>query len=152
VAQKLVDASYLAAVVPSMKPFSLPVYESYKVIPVNDINDVEAFECKEDFVIFGAGKTGMDACNHLMRKGVDPKAIRWIVPNDSYIIDRDYAFGTAERIIDGGQYPMDANVVPKNAKCATLSREEYAALKRVNIVRKGRVEEVNKYTIKLKGG
>jgi hypothetical protein len=85
-----------------MKPFALPVYESYKVIPVNDINDVEAFKCKEDFIIFGAGKTGMDACNHLMRKGVDPKAIRWIVPNDSLIIDRDYAFGTAERIIDGG--------------------------------------------------
>jgi hypothetical protein len=112
-----------------MRPFPLPVAKGFKVIPVNDINDVESFKHKDDFIILGAGKTGMDACNHLMRNGVDPKAIRWIVPNDSYIIDRDYTFLGAPRIIDGGCYPLDKNVIPLNNKCATLSREEYTALK-----------------------
>lgn len=128
--EKIVDASYLTGVVPSMRPFPFPVAEGHKVIPVNDITDVKSLAHREDFIIMGAGKTGMDACNHLMREGVAPEHIRWIVPNDSFIIDRDYTFLDAPKsVIEGGMYPLDANVWPKNVKCAVLSREEYLALK-----------------------
>ena len=152
VRNKLVDASYLTGVVPSMRPVPFPVAEGMKVVPVNAIADLKQHANCKDFIILGAGKTGMDACNHLLRNGVDCKNIRWIVPNDSFIIDRDYAFGTASPVIAGGIYPLDRKVEPKNWKCATLSREEYHALKTVNIVRKGRVTEVTKYSLIMKGG
>jgi len=75
-----------------MRPFPHPVAEGHTVISVNEIADVKAFAHRDDFIIMGGGKTGMDACGHLMSEGVDPKHIRWIVPNDPYIIDRDGAF------------------------------------------------------------
>ena len=81
----------------------------------------------------------MDAITHLVRSGTDPNKIKWIMPNDSLLLDRDWMFGGKPTIIKGGCYPFDAKIPPKNAKCATLSREEYQMCKSVNIIRKGRI-------------
>ena len=40
------------------------------------------------YVIVGAGKTGMDACLWLLANDVDPHAITWIMPRDSWMLDR----------------------------------------------------------------
>jgi len=68
----------------------------------------------------------MDGVSYLVKNGIDPNKIRWIMPNDSYIIDRDWYFnGSSTTVIKGGVYPFNANIEPRNSKCATLSREEY---------------------------
>ena len=38
--------------------------------------------------MIGAGKTAMDTCCWLVDNGVDPDAIRWIRPRDSWTNDR----------------------------------------------------------------
>lgn len=67
---KLVDASYLTGVVPSTRPPPFPIADGMDFRPVNGIADVKALADRDDFVIIGAGKTGMDAVNHLLREGV----------------------------------------------------------------------------------
>ena len=39
-------------------------------------------------MVIGAGKTGMDACIWLLENGADPDRIRWIVPRDSWVLNR----------------------------------------------------------------
>ncbi len=40
------------------------------------------------FVVIGAGKTAMDACVWMLDNGVDPDRITWIVPRDSWVLNR----------------------------------------------------------------
>ena len=40
-------------------------------------------------MIVGGGKTGIDAVLHLLDHGLSPDKIVWIVPNDSWFINRD---------------------------------------------------------------
>ena len=42
-----------------------------------------------EYVIVGGGKTGIDAVLHLLDHGLHPDRICWIVPNDSWFINRD---------------------------------------------------------------
>ncbi len=70
---KLVDASYLTGVVPSMRKPPFPIADGMDVRPVNGIADVKAIADKDDFVIIGAGKTGMDAVNFLLCADVAPE-------------------------------------------------------------------------------
>ena len=46
-------------------------------------------ESYSEYVIVGGGKTGIDAVLHLLDHGVNPDKISWIVPNDSWFINRD---------------------------------------------------------------
>lgn len=129
-----------------------PVCETRTVIPINGINDVSSFSDDNDFIIIGAGKTGMDGICHLLKNGVDKSRIRWIMPSDSYIYDRNGLFGTEEEVIKGSCYPFDIKVKATKNKAATLSRKEYAMVKTVTIIRKGRVSEIQHDTMVLKEG
>jgi hypothetical protein len=40
------------------------------------------------FVVLGGGKTAMDTCVWLVQSGADPDAITWVVPRDSWLINR----------------------------------------------------------------
>ena len=40
-------------------------------------------------MIVGGGKTGIDGVLHLLDHGLSPDKIVWIVPNDSWFINRD---------------------------------------------------------------
>ncbi len=42
------------------------------------------------YVVVGAGKTGIDACLWLLERGVDPDVITWVVPRDSWLLNRRY--------------------------------------------------------------
>ena len=66
-------------------------------------------------MIIGAGKTGMDAVSYLVKNGIDPDKIRWIMASDSYIIDRDGSFEGKPPIIKGGVYPFNINIEPKDS-------------------------------------
>ena len=94
----------------------------------------------------------MDAICHLIKNGIDSEKIRWIMPSDSYIYDRDALFGTAKEIIKGSCYPFDVNVEAKRNAAATLSRAEYRIVQTTNIIRKGRVSEVKHDHMVLRDG
>ena len=50
-------------------------------------------------MIVGGGKTGIDGVLHLVDHGLSPDKIVWIVPNDSWFINRDL-FTYDENILD----------------------------------------------------
>ncbi len=86
VRERVVDATYLQTTVPSMRP---PPYELGDGVDCVPPNDLPAFAAGRDrFVIIGAGKTGIDACLWLLRNNIPPERLTWIMPRDSWLMDR----------------------------------------------------------------
>jgi hypothetical protein len=129
----------------------------------------------------GAGKTGVDACLWLLEHGIAPEAIRWIVPRDAWLQDRAnvqpgeaflaQTFGSfvtqmetivqatsaldlLHRLEAAGQLlRLDPAVEPTMYRCATISRDELAALRTIpNVVRLGRVQRIERERIVLEHG
>lgn len=178
-AKKIVDATYMNVTVPAQRPPKFVVEQGARSIPPNDLPRA-AVEHKH-FVIVGAGKTGMDACLFLLEIGVDPAAITWVMPNDSYVFDRrsvnpgrkltdpiltgrmevlNAVFEATslddffQRVVDYGQLlQFDPGVRPTHFRCATVTKMELEQLRRIsNIVRLGRVESVSPDHMTLTGG
>ena len=84
-ADKLVDATYMNVQVPSTTKPKYTIADGVQCVPLNDLVRVTA---PRDYVIIGAGKTGMDAVLFLLANAVDPQRIRWIMPRDSWLLDR----------------------------------------------------------------
>ncbi len=136
----------------------------------------------ERYVVVGAGKTGMDACLWLLKNGVDPNGITWIMPRDSWMLDRASiqpgaalsdnsalgffaqqveAIAKADSIEDlferlnasGHLLRLEDDIRPTMFRCATVTRLELEQLRRIeNIVRLGRVQRIDSDTIVLDGG
>ena len=167
-ARRVVDATHMNVSVPSTHPPSYEVGDGLRCVPLNDLPRVEA--PPDGFTIIGGGKTAMDACLWLLATGVDPDAIRWIRPRDSWLLDRANiqpldlfdttieAFATqteqiaAARSIDdlfdrleqaGSLLRIDPEVRPTMYRCATVTRDELDQLRRIeNVVRLGRVARI----------
>jgi cation diffusion facilitator CzcD-associated flavoprotein CzcO len=86
VRHKVVDARYLESSIPATHTPTFTVDEGARVIPVNEL--VHCEHPAGGYVVIGAGKTGMDACNWLLDNGVDPGDISWVRPRDPWVIDR----------------------------------------------------------------
>jgi hypothetical protein len=178
VKQRIVDATYLRAVVPSMRPAPYAVAPGIDCIPPNEL---PRYGARERYVIVGAGKTGMDVCLWLLRHGVSPDRLTWIMPRDSWLIDRatlqpgptfikqfrdsygatleaieaatsiDDLFGRLEAA--GTLLRLDPSIQPKMYRCATVSQPEYDQLRRIqDIVRMGHVQRIEPTTIQLDEG
>ena len=131
---------------------------------------------RDHFTIVGAGKTGMDACLWLIRRGVSPDRLRWIMPRDSWLMNRanvqpgtvfaeqlrtslatrTQAIFTATSIDDlfarleetRNLLRIDRNVQPTMYHCAIVSDPELEQLRRIeDVVRLGHVQEVQRDTI-----
>ncbi len=168
-AAKVVDATYMNVRVPSMTPANYEVAEGVPHIALNDLP--KTAEPPDGYVIVGAGKTAMDACLWLLANGVDPDAITWITPRDSWILDRakiqpgpvfwDDTLGTAaanvkasaeatsvddlfERLEAAGSLlRIDPSVEPTMYRCATCTEAEIEQLRRIrNVARLGRVQRI----------
>ncbi|QUR67839.1 NAD(P)/FAD-dependent oxidoreductase [Mycobacterium spongiae] len=178
VKKRVVDATYLRAIVPSMRP------APYSVAPGTDCiapNELPKFTTRDRYVIVGAGKTGIDVCLWLLRHDVSPDKLTWIMPRDSWLIDRatlqpgptfidqfrsSYgatleAIGEAssaedlfERLESAGTLlRLDPSVRPRMYRCSTVSHRELEQLRRVrDIVRKGHVHSIEPTTIVLDDG
>ena len=85
-ANKVVDATYMHVAVPSMREPSYAVSSEAECVPPNQLPRVSGQF--QRYVVVGAGKTGMDACLWLLKNEVDPVAITWIMPRDSWMLDR----------------------------------------------------------------
>lgn len=175
---RVVDATYLQVVVPAMRR---PPYEvtGAKCITPNDLAKIS--RPFNNYTVVGAGKTGIDACLWLLKAGVPPSQITWIMPRDSWLLDRA-AFQTggefvarnrgfiknqAEAVMAahsvedlflrlekcGHLLRLSDKVWPKMYRCATVSLAEFEQLKSIeNVVRMGRVKSISADQIVLDSG
>jgi len=177
-ATTLVDATYMKVSVPSQRPPAYTVAEDVHCAPLNDLPKIE--QPADGYVVIGAGKTGADACLWLLKNGVDPTDIRWVMPRDSWYLDRktiqpgEFFEGTAERFIaqfrhiaesdsiadlfvrleaDGILLRLSADVDPTMYRCSTMTGAELDQLRRIpNVIRLGRVQRIGATEIVLDGG
>ncbi len=178
-AGKIVDATYMHVTVPAMREPPYAVDPGVHCEAPNALPEVSAEY--NDFVVVGAGKTGMDACLFLLKNGLPAERIRWVMPRDSWLLDRaniqpgklfassigrgfarqNEAMAAATSIDDlfarveaaGQLLRFDTNIKPTMYRCATVTQSELQALRSIpNIVRKGRVSHISAQTITLKQG
>lgn len=178
-ATKVVDATYMNVTVPSIRPPSYAVDPDVVCKPPNALPKVTGEF--EHYVVIGAGKTGMDACLFLLKNGVSAENIAWVMPRDSWILDRKNIqpgelfsgsigrlftdqlqdFAQASDIQDlfarveqhGGLLRIDPTITPTMYRCATVTEAELEQLRRItNIIRLGRVKQIERTSIKLDEG
>jgi hypothetical protein len=180
VRKKIVDATYMNVTVPVMREPPYDVTDGIRCVALNELASLHA-PCS-GYVVIGAGKTGMDACLWLLQNQVNPDLITWIMPRDSWLLDRaaiqpDGApakqasaesailpmktIAAAESIdalfegleATGALLRLDPSVRPTMYRCATVTRAELEQLRRIrNVVRKGRVQRITSTEIVLDGG
>ncbi len=178
-AKTTVDATYSQVTVPSMRPPEYDVAAGVRCVPPNALTTIH--DSPAGYVVVGAGKTGMDACLWLLAAGVSADAITWIMPRDSWLLDRstiqpgpDFFDSTVggfakqleasalattiddlfDRLEASGQLlRLDKNVRPTMYRCATVSVAELEQLRRIdNVVRLGRVQSLGAKEIVLDNG
>ena len=172
--KKFVDATHLKTSVPSTHIPSFSVDPKAWFIPLNDLTKIE--NAPESYTIIGAGKTGIDAVLWLLENRVDPEKIRWIMPRDAWLLDRentqpseDFFFSSIgaqavqfesiaastsiddmfDRLEAGGYFlRIDPDVRPSMFHGATISKMELAQIRRVkNIIRQGRVSHIGEHEV-----
>ncbi|KAM0709477.1 hypothetical protein Q7P35_003516 [Cladosporium inversicolor] len=177
-ATRIVDATYMRVVVPSMRRHPYEVTGAECITP-NDLAKIS--RPFSNYTIVGAGKTGIDACLWLLKVGVQPSQITWIMPRDSWLLDRaafqpgaefaernkSFVMNQAEAIMSassvedlfhrleksGHLLRLSDKVWPKMYRCATVSLAEFEQLKTIeNVVRMGRVESITSDQLVLEGG
>jgi hypothetical protein len=178
-ARKIVDATQSKTTVPSRRPPQYEIAHGVTCVPVNELPRV--VRPSAEYVIIGAGKTAIDACCWLLENGANPDAIRWIVPRDSWLLNRANfqpgraffpslarsvanqveALSLAESVSDlfvrleacGELRRIDPNVTPSAYHCAIVSDGELEQLRRIkNVVRLGRVVAIEREKIVLQRG
>ena len=178
-AGKIVDATYMDVNVPSVSPPPFAIDEGVNWAPLNELPKLGGQF--QRYVIVGAGKTGMDACLFLLAHGLDPDRISWIMPRDSWMLDRaniqpgrqfadaiNRGFAAQARaIVEGTDYRdvferinaagqllrFDDSVWPTMYRCATVTGAELEQLRRIkDVVRLGHVQRIDQDAITLDQG
>lgn len=179
VRKKIVDGTHSRMQVPATTPPRYSVESGVHCVPVNEL--ARLAQPQAGYVVVGAGKTGMDACIWLLEQGVDPDHIRWIMPRDSWVLNRANVQSGDEFFLDtwgsmtrqlevvvaaddvqdlmlrleaaGEWMRIDTRVMPTAYHGALLSQAELAQLRRIRgIVRLGHVEAVAAGQIHLEQG
>jgi hypothetical protein len=179
VASKLVDTTFYRVSSPSTHRPSFEVRDGVTVVPPNDLPKAAARFHK--YVVLGGGKTSMDVVVWLLGHGVRPAAVQWVVPRDSWLVNRETAQpGDAGfvRKIESLANRLDAaahagslddvykrleragellriapNVQPAMFHGATISHGELNLLRRVkNVIRGAHVERIAPGALTLESG
>ncbi len=177
--KKIVDASYFNTSVPSTRPPPYEIASGVEVIPPNDLPNKVAQHSR--YTVVGGGKTGMDVGVWLLQNGAMPEQIRWIVPRDSWLINRettqpgdlfanrfldakaaqlescanassvDHLFDLLEE--SGVLLRLDKTIRPQMYHGATIAQGEIDALATIGeIIRMGRVSKIEPDKIVLAEG
>lgn len=178
-ARAVVDATYQNVTVPAMREPPFEVGEGVACAPPNALAALGGRHRR--FTVIGAGKTGMDAALWLLRRGVSPDDITWVMPRDAWLIDRALtqpgpAFADAVLPVYVAQYEavmaatsigdlfarleacgrlirLDPAVRPTMYRCATVSRGELTELRSIRrVVRQGRARRIDAELITLDEG
>lgn len=179
VARKLVDATYMNVSVPAVTPPKFQVADEVICVPPNALPTVA--DRARHVMVIGAGKTGMDACLFLLRHGADPDAISWVMPRDSWVLDRAMiqpegelgtpindlfarqmdAIAQSTSINDlfdrlhgeGALLRIHDTVAPTMYRCATVTTAELEQLRRIrHVIRMGRVQRIEPDAVLLDEG
>ncbi|ASW87227.1 MULTISPECIES: hypothetical protein [Mycobacterium avium complex (MAC)] len=178
VARRIVDATYMRVTVPAMRPPPYRVAPGIDCVPPGDLPRRGAHE---RYVIVGAGKTGIDTCLWLLGQGVDPDRLTWIMPRDSWLLDRETmqpgalfaektkasftaqlrAINDAASVRDlfdrleeaGLLLRIEPAIRPAMYRCATVTRLELEQLRRItDVVRMGHLRAIEADTMVLDRG
>ena len=175
VRRKIVDATYFSPAIPSTHTPRFEVAPGARLVPPNALprlwDDQRTGGLPRRFVVLGAGKTAMDAALWLIQAGASPDAIQWVVPRDSWIVNRITTQPAAEffnESIGGQANQMEACAratstddlflrleacgavmrihpehTPTMFHLATIAPGEAEVLRRIhNVVRLGRVQRI----------
>jgi hypothetical protein len=169
VRKKIVDASYLTNSVPLTHTRKFEVAPGVVCVPPNDLPRLASRH--QRYTVLGAGKTGIDTCSWLLAHGAPAGSIRWVVPRDSWFLNRattqpgpefrartfgtfaaaHEALGDATSVRDyahrmeacGAWLRLDPEREPEMFHAATVSEGELRELRRIrDIVRLGRARSL----------
>jgi hypothetical protein len=185
VRRKVVDASYLSPSVPSTHVPRFAVEPGVRLVPPNALPELWSGGAQGrvpgKVVIVGAGKTAMDAIVWLIHAGTSPEAIQWVMPRDSWLInrittqpgpeffkeaiggqaDQMEAFAEASSTEDlflrleacGNLLRIDRDRMPTMFHLATISRGEVDLLRGIrHVIRLGRVQRLSADHMQLDEG
>jgi hypothetical protein len=184
VRRRIVDARYLSPSVPATHVRRFAVAPGARVVPPGALAAPGALPTDgppRHFAILGAGKTAMDVVGWLLGRGVAPDAITWVVPRDSWLLNRQQTqpgIAFFEHTIGGQVAQMaawagagsvddlferleacdtmlriDRSRTPTMFHYATISTREVDALRRIGrVVRLGRVTAVDAGGLDLEHG
>jgi len=184
--RKVVDATRFSPRVPATEAPPFKVAMSVRVCTPTGLAHLwlsarDGAGRPDHYCIVGAGKTGMDTGVWLLDQGVPPEQISWVMPRDSWIVNRvttqngpeffDEAIGGAVRQLQalaeasnvddlflrleaaGQMLRLDPQVMPRMCHFATISEGELAQLRRIpHIIRKGRVQAVDAQGLNFASG
>lgn len=92
VRKKTVDATYISPSIPSTHTPNFTVADDVRLIAPNALPQLwlqrQGEPVPQRFCILGAGKTAMDAAVWLLRHGATPESIQWVMPRDSWLLNR----------------------------------------------------------------
>ena len=177
--RKLVDARWSETEIPALHMPAFPVADGVRLVPPGALP--REARGRRGFVVLGAGKTAMDACVWLLEMGAPPASIRWVRPRDLWLSNRDFtqpgdaffarraggqaamleAAASAASVDDlfarleqtGVLVRLDPQVRPGKFRGATISLGEIDLLRQIeDVVRKGRVLEIERHRIILEEG
>jgi hypothetical protein len=188
VRNKTVNATYFGTTVPATHTPKFTVGDGVHLIPPNGLPNLWMNPSKRNqverpnrFVIVGAGKTAMDVGVWLLGSGASPDSITWIMPRDSWLLNRlrtqpgieffhetiggqaaqMEAFAQAESVAELFHRLEAAGIMmriypdhePSMFHYATISTGEVDELRKItNVIRMGRVQELSVDNIVLDGG
>ncbi len=181
--RKTVDATFYGTTVPSTHTPKFQVADGVRLVAPNRLPDLwrEPSGRPEKIAILGAGKTAMDVGVWLLNAGVNPDAITWIMPRDSWLLNRHHtqpgteffqetfggvadqmqAIAESSSIDDvferleacGVMIRIHPDKTPSMYHCATISVGEVALLRQIKtVVRKGRITAIEPGQIVLDHG
>ena len=178
VRRALVDARYLETSVPATHRRTFEVADGVPCVPVGELPATEPPAGR--YVVLGAGKTAMDAVQHLLDQGVEPDRVRWVRPRDLWLLDRagwqplDQVAGMLDGLaaeleetaaasdVDdlmlrlervGRLVRLDPDVVPTAYHGGSVSAADLAQLRRVrDVVRLGHVLRLEPDRVVLEQG
>ncbi len=172
VRKKIVDATYYGTTIPLHHTPEFEVAEGVQIEPPNVLDALDLEQENRNFCVLGGGKTAMDVNIHLLQNGVSPTSLTWVVPRDSWLLNRRNlqqgaaffhdtigmqakqleAIAGASSIDDlflrmedsGFMLRVDKNTMPSMYHCATVSEAELEVLRSVSdVIRMGRVSGVS---------
>jgi len=183
VRKKIVDATYYGTTVPSTHTPKFEVKAGARLVTPNQLPQLwqARHATPEHFVIIGAGKTAMDAGVWLINSGANPDAISWVMPRDSWLVNRAHTqpgFEFFNETIGGQANEMEAianatsvddlferleacdqmlRIYPDHKPTmfhyATVSHGEAAVLRQIkNVIRMGHVKTIDANEMVLDGG
>jgi hypothetical protein len=182
VRKKIVDATYFTPQVPATTAPNFKVADGVRLVTPTQLTQIwQSEERPKNYCILGAGKTAMDAAVWLLTCGAAPESIHWVMPRDSWLINRittqpgveffAHSIGGVakqmkamaeatsiddlyERLEASGQMlRIDRSHKPSMFHYATISEGEVALLQQIKqVIRKGRVQAIDADGLELSQG